>query len=75
MNPERETNHKRLLTSGNKLRPAGVKESGEEVVAGSWTLGRVRAMVRAVNCVRLTIHRPVPLKQIIHCMSIKIMNK
>ena len=39
-----------------------------ERVVRLWTLGRVCAMVSAVNCVRLMIHRPVPLKQIIHYM-------
>ena len=28
-------------------------------------------MVNAVNCVRLMIHRPVPLKQIIHYINLK----
>ena len=32
-------------------------------------------MVCAVMCVSLTIHRPVPLEQIIHCMLIKIISK
>ena len=40
-------------------------------VAGLWTLGSVCAMVSAVNCVSLMIHRLVPLKQIIHYMLIK----
>ena len=65
MKPERETNHKRLLISGNKLRLA-VGWGRRDSVPGLWTLGRVCAMVSAVNCVRLMIHRPVPPKQIIH---------
>ena len=32
--PERETNHKRLLISGNKLRVAGGEWSGRDGVAG-----------------------------------------
>ena len=64
-----ETSHKTLLISGNKLRVAGWWV-GRDRVAGLWTLGRVCAMVSAVNCVRLMIHRPVPLKQIIHYMLI-----
>ena len=65
----RETNHKRLLISQNKL---GVARGwvGRDRAAGSWTLGRVCDMVSAVNCVRLMIHRSVPLKQIIHYMLI-----
>lgn len=38
-------------------------------------VGEVRAMVSAVNCVRLMIHRPVPLGQIIHYTLIKIILK
>ena len=45
-------------------------EGGEGIVVGLWTLGKVCAMVSAVNCVRLMIHRPIPLKQIIHDMLI-----
>ena len=45
---------------------------GRDGVAGGWTLGRVCAMVSAVNCVRLMNHRPVLPKQIIHYMLIKI---
>ena len=37
-------------------------------VVGLWTLGRVCAMVSAVKCVNLAIHRPVPLRLIIHYM-------
>ena len=66
----RETNHKRLLISQNKLRVAR-GEVGRERVVGLWTLGRVCAMVSAVKCVSLTIHRPVPLGLIIHYMLIK----
>ena len=58
MGPGRETNHKRLLISGNKLRVAGCgRGDGGDWVAG--LLGRVCAMVSAVKCVRLMIHRPV----------------
>ena len=32
-------------------------------------------MVSAVKCVSLTIHRPVPLGQIIRYMLIKVINK
>ena len=66
----RETNHKRLLISQNKLRVAG-GEWGRERVVGLWTLGKVCAMVSVVKCVNLVIHRPVPLGLIIHCMLIK----
>ena len=66
----RETNHKRLLISQIKLKVAAGRGVVERVV-GLWTLGRVCAIVSAVNCVRLMIHRPVPLKQIIHYMLIK----
>ena len=62
----RETNHKRLLISGNKLKVAGGQR--RDRVAGLWRLGRVCAMVSAVNCVRLMNHRPVPLKEIISYM-------
>ena len=56
----RETNHKRLLISQNKLRVA------RERVVGLWTLRRVCAMVSAVKCVGLIIPRPVTLEQIIY---------
>ena len=62
----------RLLISQNKLRIAGGEGKSVERVVGLWTLGRVCDMVSAVKCVSLTIHRPVPLGQIIHYMSIKI---
>ena len=62
-----ETNHKRLLISQNKLRVDG---GGRERVVGLWTLGRICAMVSAVKCVSLMIHRPVPLGLIIHYMLI-----
>lgn len=39
-------------------------------VAGRRTWGRVRVAVSAVYCVRLTNHRFVPVKQIIHDMLI-----
>ena len=61
----RETNHKRLLISQNKLRVAG-GEAGREREVGLWTLGKVCAMVSAMKCVNLAIHRPVPLGIIIH---------
>ena len=64
----RETNRKRLLMSQNKLRVGG---RGRETGMGFWTLGRVCAMVSAVKCVNLAIHRPVPLGLIIHYMFIK----
>ena len=35
-------------------------------------MGRVCAVVSAVKCVNLAIHRPVPLGLIIHYMLIKI---
>ena len=44
---------------------------GRERVVGLWTLGRVCAMVSAVKCVNLAIHRPVPLGLIIHYMLMK----
>ena len=66
----RETNHKRLLISQNKLRVVGGRGIAGSVV-GLWTLGRVCAMVSAVKCVSLMIHRPVLLGQIIHYMLIK----
>ena len=65
----RETNHKRLSISQNKLRVAG-RSGFRDRVAALWTLGRVCAMVNAVKCVSLMIHRPVPLGQIIHYMLI-----
>ena len=37
---------------------------GKDKVAELCPLGRVCAMVRAADCVRLMVHRPVPLKQI-----------
>ena len=67
---QRETNRKRLLISQNKLRVAAGR-GGRDRVAGLWTLGRICDMVSAVKCVSLTIHRLVPLGQIIHYMSIK----
>ena len=66
--PGRETNHKRLLISENKLRVAGGRGFGRGV--GIWALGRVCAMVSAVKYVSLRIHRPVLLGQIIHYMLI-----
>ena len=57
----RETNHKRPLTN----RVAGGWGARDRVVR-LWTLGRVCAMVSAVNCVRLMTQRPVSLKQIIY---------
>ena len=70
MKPERETNLKSLLVSGNELKVAGMERRGRDGVVGGWTLGRVYAMVSAVNCVRLMNHRPIPLKQIIHHMLV-----
>ena len=53
----RETNHKRLLISQNKLRVA----RGGGYGGGGWIieLGRVCVMVSAVKCINLMIHRPV----------------
>ena len=48
-------------------RGEGVWEKG----VGLWTLGRVCALVSAVKCVNLVIHRPVPLGIKIHYMFIK----
>ena len=45
--------------SKNRLRVAGGR--GDRRVVGIWTLGRVCAMMSAVKCVNLAIHRPVPL--------------
>ena len=48
MKSERETNHKRLLTIGNKLRVVG-----EEVVRGwgNWVMGiRVLLNVMSIEC-------------------------
>ena len=42
---------------------------------GLWTLGKVCAMVSAVKCVNLAIHRPVPLGLIIHYMFKKNFKK
>ena len=67
----RETNHKRLLISQNKLRVAGGR-GGRERVVGLWTLVRVCAMVSAVKYVNMAIHRPIPLGIKIHYMFIKI---
>ena len=75
MKPEIETNHKRLSISGNKVRVTGVEEGGRDGLLECWTLGRVCAMVSAVNCVRLMNHKPVPLKQIIYNMLIKFLKK
>ena len=72
----RETNGKRLLISQNKLRVAGAGGTvPRERVMGLWTLGRVCAMVSAVKCVSLAIHKPVPLRLIIHYMFIKKFKK
>ena len=69
----RETNHKRLLISQNKLRAAGGRRIGREwLVYGHWV--GVLAMVSDKKCVSLMIHRLVPLGQIIHYMLIKIIN-
>ena len=66
----RETNHKRLLILQNRLRVAG-EERGMESVVGLWTLGRVCAIVSAVKCISLMIHRPVLLGLRIHYMLIQ----
>ena len=56
----RETNHKWLLISQNKLRVAGGRRFGRRGWDyGHW--GGVCALVSAVKCVNLVIHRPVPL--------------
>ena len=65
----RETIHKRLSISQNKLSVAG-RRWGRERVVGLWILGRVCAMVTAVKCVSLKIHRHVPLGLVIHYMLI-----
>ena len=71
----RETNHKRLLISQNKLRIAGGRGVGIGWLGyGHWE-GYVLCMVSAVKCVSLMIHRPVPLGQITHYVLIKIINK
>ena len=45
-------------------------------MVGLWTLGSVvYAMVNAVKCVNLAIHRPVPLGLTIHYMLIIIIIK
>ena len=59
----------RLLISQNKQ--GCWREGGRERVVGLWTLGRVCAMVSAVKCVNLAIHRPVPLGLKIYYMFIK----
>ena len=41
---------------------------------GDMDIGRVCAMMSAVKCVNLAIHRPVPLGIKIHYMFIKINN-
>ena len=46
-------------------------ERGRERVVELWTLGSVCAMVSAVKCVSLAIHRPVPLGLIIHYRFIR----
>ena len=66
----RGTNHKRPLISQNKRRLCW-RVGDRDRVAGLWTLERVCAMVSAVKCVSLMIHRPVPLGLIIHYMLIK----
>ena len=63
----RETKPKRLLISQNKLTVAGGR-GGEG--GGVMDMGRVCAMLRAVKCVNLMIHRPVPLGIKIHYMFI-----
>ena len=58
--------------SQNRLRVAG-GQGGQERVMGLWTFWRVCAMVSAVKCVNLVIHRPVPLgiKYIICLLKLK----
>ena len=60
------SNIKQLITNIKKM------ISRRERVVGKWTLGRVCAMMSAVKCVNLAIHRPVPLGIKIHYMFIKI---
>ena len=60
----------RPLISQNKLRVARGRW-GRERVVGLWALGKVCAVVSAVKCVNLAIHRPVSLGLIIHYMFIK----
>ena len=65
----RETNHKRLNLS--KQTEISQGETGREKVVVLWTLGRVCAMLSAVKCVNLVIHRPVPLGIKMYYMFIK----
>ena len=64
----RERNHERLNLTKQTEGCQG--EGFRERVVGLWTLGRVCAMVSAVKCVNLAIHRPVPLGIKIHYMFI-----
>ena len=54
-----------------KQSEGGWGEEGCKRAVGLWTLGRVCAMVSAVKCVNLAIHKPVPLGLRIHYMLIK----
>ena len=69
----RETNRKRLNLT-KQTEGCWGKEVRERVV-GLWTLGRVCAMVSAVKCVNLAIHRPVPLGLKTHYIFIKKFKK
>ena len=44
-------------------------------MVGLWTMGKACAMVSAMKCVNLAIHRPVPLGLIIHYMLINFFLK
>ena len=66
----RATNHNKFLISQNELKVAG-GWGGRDRVTGLWTSGRVCAMMSAVKCISLMIHRPIPLGQVIHYMLIK----
>ena len=69
----RETNYKRLNLT--KQTEGCWGEAGREKMVGLWTFGRACAIVSAVKCISLMIHRPVPLGLIIHYMFIKKLKK
>ena len=53
----RETNHKRLLISQNRVRGAGGSREG----GGVMDIGEDVCYGKCCKCVNLVIHRPVPL--------------
>ena len=55
MKSERETNQKRLLTIGNKLKVAGGKEGGDGV-AGLWALRKACDVMSAGCYMQLMSH-------------------